>query len=179
MTERLHTIGRSLRTTPEEEIACRVRSAIADLDAVVTQIRETALLLDDMVPRPMSAVHDRLRDVLFEACAEQGLIGSIEFAGRTDVVVSDERADELAGVLREGLRLIARHTGAAAVQLTVWSDEVRLSAFLGHDGNAQLTMLSDADLAEFAEPTLRRGGIAEIDESALTWWVPLDRQQGW
>ncbi|MFJ1767951.1 GAF domain-containing protein [Amycolatopsis sp. NPDC088138] len=182
VVQRLYAIGLSLQTTADairpEKTAGRVREAIADLGAVVTRIRETAFLLDDLLPHPASAVHDRLREVLFEVCAEWGLTAAIEFVGHADVIVPDKLTDALADALREGLRLIARHTGAAAVRLEIQPCEDQLSVLLGHDGSAELTMLPDTELAEFAEPLLRRGGTSEVGETALNWWMPLRSRWG-
>lgn len=177
IVQRLYAIGLSLQTAAgvarSEVVASRVRTAITDLDAVITQIRETVFQLDDVLTRPATAVHDRVLEVLTEAGTELGLTTSTEFSGKLDAIEPVELADELVTALREGLRLIARHTGAGSVRVAVQSGAERLSVVIAHDGGSTLSALSDAGAARIAEAALRRGGVSEVGDSELTWWVPL------
>ncbi|WP_328615252.1 GAF domain-containing protein [Amycolatopsis sp. NBC_00355] len=177
VVQRLYAIGLSLQTTAgaarSEVVSRRVRTAIADLDTVIAQIRETVFQLDDVLPRSAAAVHDRVLEVLSEVGAELGLTASTEFSGKLDAIEPEELADELVTALREGLRLIARHTGAGSVQVAVRSGAERLTVVVAHDGSSVLAELPDAELARLAEPAHRRGGVSEVNEGALTWWVPL------
>ncbi|MEV6874625.1 hypothetical protein [Amycolatopsis sp. NPDC051128] len=151
----------------------RIRTAIADLDTVITQIRETVFQLDEVLPRRAGSLHDRVLEVLSEVGAELGLTASTEFSGKLDAIQPEELADELITALREGLRLIARHTGAGSVQVAVRSGAERLSVVLAHDGSGTLDRTPEDELARLAEPARRRGGVSEVQESELSWWVPL------
>ncbi|WIV53909.1 sensor histidine kinase [Amycolatopsis nalaikhensis] len=177
VVQRLYAIGLSLQTTAgaarSEVVARRVRTAITDLDAVITQIRETVFQLDDVLPRATATVHDRVLEVLSEAGEEFGLAASTEFSGKLDAIASVELADALVTALREGLRVIARHTGAGAVQVAVRSGAERLSVVLAHDGGNPLDGTPEADLVTFTELGGSRGGLSEVHERELTWWVPL------
>ncbi|WIY00438.1 GAF domain-containing protein [Amycolatopsis mongoliensis] len=177
VVQRLYAIGLSLQTTAgaarSEVVARRVRTAIADLDTVITQIRETVFQLDDVLPRATATVHDRVLEVLSEAGAEFGLTASTEFSGKLDTIASEELADELVTALREGLRLIARHTGAGSVLVAVRSGAERLSVALAHDGGSPLGETPEAELTTLAELAARRGGVSEVRERELIWWVPL------
>ena len=176
VVQRLYAIGLSLQTTAgtarSEVAGRRIRTAIADLDTVITQIRETVFQLDDVLPRSTAGVRDRVLEVLAEVGAELGLTASTEFSGKLDAIEPEELADELVTALREGLRLIARHTGAGAVEVSVRSGAERLTVVVAHDGSS-LAGTPDAELAGLVEPAGRRGGVAEVRERELTWWVPL------
>jgi GAF domain-containing protein len=177
VVQRLYAIGLSLQTTAgaarSEVVARRVRTAIADLDAVITQVRETVFRLEDVLPRPTASVHDRVLEVLSEVGEELRLTASTEFSGKLDTIEPEELADELITALREGLRLIARHTGAGSVRVAVRSGAERLSVVLAHDGSGMLDRTPEAELARLVEPARRRGGVSEVHEGDLSWWVPL------
>jgi GAF domain-containing protein len=176
VVQRLYAIGLSLQTTAgaarSEVVARRVRAAIADLDQVISQIRETVFQLDDVLPRSTAPVHDRVLAVLSEVGAELGITASTEFSGKLDAIESEELADELVTALREGLRLIARRTGAGAVDVSVRSGPERLTVMLAHDGGP-LAGTPETELTWLAELADRRGGVAELRERELTWWVPI------
>ncbi|MDX3189740.1 GAF domain-containing protein [Streptomyces sp. MN03-5084-2B] len=170
VVQRLYGIGLSLQTTAgaarSEVVARRVRTAITDIDAVIAQIRETVFELDDVLPRRTASVHDRV----LEALAESGLTTSTEFSGKLDGLSPPELADELLTAVRAGLALIARHTGAGAVRVSVHSGAERLTLTLAHDGSPLGP--GESGWAEFAEPVARRGGVSEARASELVWWVP-------
>ena len=176
VVRRLYAIGLTLQTTAgaarSEGVARRVRSAIADLDQVIAQIRETVFQLDDVLPRSTGTVRDRVLEVLSEAGAELGITASTEFSGKFDVIESQELADELVAALREGLRVIARHTGAGAVDVSVRSGAERLTVVLAHDG-APLVGTSETEMTWLVDLAGRRGGVSEVRERELTWWVPI------
>jgi anti-sigma regulatory factor (Ser/Thr protein kinase) len=96
-------------------------------------------------------------EVLSEAGAEFGLAASTEFSGKLDAIGSEELADELVAALHEGLRLIARHTGAGAVEVSVRSAAERLTVILAHDGGP-LAAPPEAELTWLVEPVSRRVG---------------------
>ncbi|GLY38196.1 histidine kinase [Amycolatopsis sp. NBRC 101858] len=176
VVQRLYAIGLSLQTTAgvvrSEAVARRVRTAIADLDAVIAQIRDTVFQLDDVLPRASVSVHDRVLEILAEVGAELGLTASTEFAGKLDAISPPELADELVTALREGLALIARSTGAGSVRVAVRSGTERLSVVLAHDGSP-VSAAPEVELARIADLAQRRGGISEMRERELIWWVPV------
>jgi signal transduction histidine kinase len=176
VVQRLYAIGLSLQTTAgaarSEVVARRVRTAIADLDQVITQIRETVFQLEDVLPRSASTVRDRVLEVLSEVGAELGITASTEFSGKLDAIESEELADELVRALREGMRVIARHTEAGAVGVSVRSDAERLTVVLAHDGGP-LAGTPETELTWLVELAGRRGGASEVRERELTWWVPI------
>lgn len=167
VVQRLYGIGLSLQTTAgvarSEVVARRVRTAITDIDAVITQVRETVFQLDDVLPRRSASIHDRV----LEALADLGLTTSTEFAGKLDGL-SPELADDLLAALRAGLALIAGGTGAGSVRVAVRSGVDRLTLTLVHDGSP--VAHGPAGLTETAA---RRGGAWEARASELLWWVPL------
>ncbi|MGW5740477.1 GAF domain-containing protein [Amycolatopsis sp. NPDC003861] len=169
VVQRLYGIGLSLQTTAgaarSEVVARRVRTAITDIDAVITQVRETVFQLDDVLPRRAASVHDRV----LEALADIELTTSTEFSGKLDGL-SSELADELLTVVRAGLALIARHTGAGSVRVSVHSGAERLTLTLAHDGSP--IDPGESGWAEFAGPGARRGGVPESRSGELVWWVP-------
>jgi GAF domain-containing protein len=176
VVQRLYAIGLSLQTTAgaarSEAVARRVRTAIADLDQVITQIRDTVFQLDDVLPRSTAPVHDRVLEALSEVGAELGITASTEFSGKLDAIESVELADDLVTALREGLRLIARRTGAGAVDVSVRSGAERLTVVLAHDGGP-LAGTPETELTWLADLADRRGGVSELRERELTWWVPI------
>lgn len=176
VVQRLYAIGLSLQTTAgaarSEVVARRVRTAIADLDSVITRIRDTVFELDDVLPRTAASVHDRVLEVLADVGAELGFTASTEFSGKLDAISPPELADELVTALREGLSLIARRTGAGSVRVAVRSAEERLSVVLAHDGSPLAAMPEEAP-ARIAELVRRRGGVSEVRERELVWWVPI------
>ncbi|MEU5266721.1 GAF domain-containing protein [Amycolatopsis sp. NPDC021455] len=166
VVQKLYGIGLSLQTTAgaarSEVVARRVREAITDIDAVITQVRETVFQLDDVLPRRAASVHDRVLEVL----ADLGLTTSTEFSGKLDGL-SPELADELLAALRAGLTLIARHTGAGSVRVSVRSGTERLTLSLTHDGSP-----AEHGPAELTETAAPQGGAWEVRASELVWWVP-------
>ncbi|WP_439381061.1 sensor histidine kinase [Amycolatopsis lexingtonensis] len=176
VVQRLYAIGLSLQTTAgaarSEVVARRVRTAIADLDSVITRIRDTVFELDDVLPRTAASVHDRVLEVLADVGAELGFTASTEFSGKLDAISPPELADELVTALREGLSLIARRTGAGSVRVAVRSAEERLSVVLAHDGSPLAATPEEAP-ARIAELARRRGGVSEVRERELVWWVPI------
>ncbi|MEU7788909.1 GAF domain-containing protein [Amycolatopsis sp. NPDC049159] len=176
VVQRLYGIGLSLQTSAgaarSEAVARRVRTAIADLDAVIAQIRDTVFQLDDVLPRSSISVHDRVLEVLSELGDELGLTASTEFSGKLDGISPPDLADELVTALREGLKLIARGTGAGSVRVAVRSGAEKLSVVLAHDGSPS-SAEPEEDLARLADSARRWGGVSELHERELTWWVPI------
>ncbi|HEY3479169.1 MAG TPA: hypothetical protein VGL02_09745, partial [Streptomyces sp.] len=78
----------------------------------------------------------------------------------------------------DGLRIeVAVGSGAAELEGAVVDVEgtERLSVVLAHDGGNPLDGTPEANLARLAELAGRRGGLAEVRERELIWWVPLSK----
>ncbi len=120
--QRLYATGLSLSATvrlaSSPEVADRMRTAIADLDATMRDIRSTIFALQSAD----RGVHGVRADVLALAQRAENALGHaprVSFAGPVDALVSEGIADHLLAALREALTNAAKHARASRVEVEV------------------------------------------------------------
>jgi signal transduction histidine kinase len=108
----------SLVAAVPEAMAEKLREVVAELDAVISDIRTTIFDLQS----PM-AVHRGLRSGVLalanDATERLGFQTRVQFDGAVDTVVDRERGDQLLAVLREALSNVIRHARATWVEVEI------------------------------------------------------------
>jgi signal transduction histidine kinase len=158
----------------------RLDAAVDALDVTVKEIRATIFELHQPVGVAVGGLRGR---VLEETAAAAVLLGhqpSARFSGTVDSSVSEARATDLLGALREALANAAKHAQAQRVEVLVAVTEESLELRVTDDGIGvphELTRRSG--LLNLAERAARYGGSCTLlagpsKGSVLVWRVPLD-----
>ncbi len=108
----------SIVSSVPDETAQKVREVVAELDAVISDIRTTIFDLQS----PMAA-HRGLRTGVLaltnDANDRLGFQARVQFDGPVDTVIDRERGDQMLAVLREALSNIIRHADARSVEVEI------------------------------------------------------------
>jgi signal transduction histidine kinase len=108
----------SMLATVPGDTADTLREVVAELDAVISDIRTTIFDLQS----PMAATRGLRSGVLAltnDATERLGFQARVQFGGPLDTVVDRERGDQLLAALREALSNVIAHAGAGSVYVDV------------------------------------------------------------
>ena len=183
--QRLFAVGLSLQsmamTAASSGIAERLDAAISDLDDTIRQIRSTIYELGSAAAG--QGVRAAILAVVRDLNPVLGFAAQVSFDGPVDSTVSDEIAEHLLAVVREGLSNVGRHAHAsrASVTVSVVGGVCRLQ--LVDDGDGIDTGTTAPHEGGFGLANLRRRaeklhGSFEIEHlgtggTSITWQVPL------
>lgn len=134
--QQLFGIGMSLQATRNTATGVtvgRIDSAVAELDEVIRDIRNTIFRLPDRA----AATRD-LRDEMFRVAdrwrEDLGFMPRIGLHGSVDVVVSEVIVEQLLRVLSEALSNVARYAKASLVEAVISIEDGSVSLLVSDDG---------------------------------------------
>jgi signal transduction histidine kinase len=152
----------------------RILGTVADLDATIVQIRTSIFRLQR--PPAQRGLRGRLLEVVAGEAPALGFEPAVRFSGPLETM-SDERADDLAAVLREALSNIARHAGARSAHVELVADATGITLVVDDDGTGPGPATRRSGLANLRRRAERRGGSFTLSPrrptgTRLTWTVP-------
>src|SRR5262249_16694230 len=185
--QQIFATGMSLQATARlatsPEVACRIQSAVEDLDATIRQIRSSIFALSGAARTAPPSVRAGVIEVSVDAAQVLGFEPGVRFVGPVDTVVSASVADELLVSLREMLSNVARHAHAAtvAVDVTVRGGAVTVGVSADGIGLPAGPSGQGQGLDNLTARARRLGGRFEIGAGSqggtvAVWRVPLASQ---
>ncbi|AXB48845.1 histidine kinase [Amycolatopsis albispora] len=158
VVQRLFAIALGLESTglllDEPRVAERLRRFVDDLDATITEVRNSIFALQ----QPAEGLRARIARACAEAASSLGFEPHVGFAGAVDAAVPPAVEADLFATLREALSNVARHSGATKVSVTVAVD--------GQGSELRLTVADNG--TGIGEP-VRRSGLANLAARAARW----------
>lgn len=181
--QRLYATGMSLEgmmpMINRREVSDRVRNAVDAMDDTIRDIRATIFALQSRsrasVPRlraDIVALADEMAEML-------GFPPALRLGSGLDSQASGELSEQVLAVLREALSNVARHAGAARVDVMVDTDAAGFLTVLVRDNGRGMQETSRrSGLANMAERAEKLGGHlrvspAEGGGTELEWKVPV------
>jgi signal transduction histidine kinase len=180
--QRLFAIGLGLqgttRLTTRPEVATRLNSFVADLDATIAEVRRTIFALHSEPAADAASLRAQTLSVAAEAAGPLGFEPHVRFEGPIDTLAGDDVRADLTAALREALANVARHAHAGTVQISLTADTAArtLELVVTDDGvGIEPDRTRRSGLANLAERAELHGGSLSIDSGAsgtvLTWQV--------
>ena len=183
--QRLFATGLSLQGTEplvrrDPDTACdRIEAAVDDLDETVKHIR-TAIFALESSRSHEEGVRTRALALCRESAGALGFEPHIVFDGPIDTRIPDEAAIDLLATLREGLSNVARHAGAARVDVAISVDGAVAELEITDDGvGLPEDPTGGHGLPNMTTRATRNGGTCALETgptggTTLRWRVPLD-----
>jgi two-component system, NarL family, sensor histidine kinase DevS len=182
VVQRLFATGLAMQGTmnlvERPEVADRLEGHIDDIDRTIREIR-TAIFTLEVARSSGASLRLEVVDLVARAARVLGFEPGLDLDGPIDTLVPDDVAGHLLAVLREALSNVARHSGAAHVDVTL---RVDTDLFLevtddgrgidpGHDGGGDGLQ----NMLHRAQGLGGRGAILPGVEGGTTlqWIVPL------
>lgn len=180
--QRIFAVALSLQAATgaarDPDLAERLRTAVADLDETIRQIRTTIFALE-----PPPAARGGLRTQVLELCSEAtrslGFDPEVRFSGPVDLAASHVETEVLAA-LREALSNVARHARASRAEVTLAASAGELRLEVVDDGVGPNRSASTAgkgllNMAERAEALNGSFALSARPEGGtrIEWRVPL------
>jgi signal transduction histidine kinase len=186
--QRLFAAGLTLQGVavglPQGRDAQRIAGTVDDLDATISQIRNTIFRLQRLPRQRESGVRGRVLDVIDDVARALGFQPTIRLSGPLDYLLAgDTVVEDLIAVIREALTNVARHADAAsaAVDLTAGADHLVLT--VEDDGRGIESGGHRSGLANMQRRAEHHGGSLTVSSRApsgtrLTWSVPAPVARG-
>jgi signal transduction histidine kinase len=125
VVQRLFAVGLAMhgtmRLASNPEVTARLEQHVDDLDSTIREIR-TAIFELETARSSRPSLRREVLDLVAQSSRVLGFEPTVRFAGPIDVLVQPKMAGHLLAVLREALSNVARHAGAAHVEVTVQAD---------------------------------------------------------
>ncbi|MBN9108170.1 MAG: GAF domain-containing protein [Pseudonocardia sp.] len=158
----------------------RVRGVVGDLDDTIARIRTTIFALQQ--PDDAQGLRVAVLRVVDEAAEVLGFGPALRFTGPADTLSGDdELVDDLVAVLREALTNVAKHAGAAHVEVDLVVDPAagHVELVVSDDGRGPGEGGRRSGLANLRRRAERRGGTSTLAPAAaggsrLTWSARID-----
>ena len=155
----------------------RIPSVIDSLDETIHEIRRTIVSLESDAQG--YTTRGRILQELEVARGNLGFAPHLVLDGPVDTLVTEDLADHVVAVLREGLTNVARHACASNVVVEVCVDSSRVSVIVRDDGDGIAQGSRRSGLANIEQRATLLGGEATIERvsveggTVLSWHVPL------
>lgn len=182
--QRLFATGLTLqsmsRRTSEPEVGDRLRTAVADLDATIRDIRSAIFELS--VDGPVADLRAQIRELTAVAHTTLGIRPALVLDGPLDSVVPDAIRPDLIAVLMESLANVARHARASHVDIEVSIDTTgpvtALVVQVSDDGVGFETTARRSGLTNMLRRAEARGGTFAVQSAVgqgtlVRWSVPV------
>lgn len=182
--QHLFAVGLSLQSMASmgtsAEVEGRLRDAVAQIDATITQIRTTIYGLG--ILESDTGVRSQLITLVRELEGVTDFPIEVSFEGPVDTSISSEIGEHLIAVARESLSNVGRHAHAATASLTLTVNEGLCELQVIDDGRG-VDLPSDRSGSGMGLLNLRRraeklGGSMEVSTpdaggTRLSWRVPI------
>jgi signal transduction histidine kinase len=177
--QRLFAVGLGLESTarmlPDRpEVARRIGGAVDDLDATIKELRRSIFALSTSAGS--TDIRRAVVDLAERASRTLKFRPTVDFEGPVNSRVSSLVAPHVTAVLAEALSNVARHAGAAHVEVLLRAtDDISLSVH--DDGRGIPGTATRSGLSNMVERAERMGGTCTVESSpehgtTITWTVP-------
>lgn len=152
------------------------RTAVDDLDGVITDIRATIF---ELSRRGSGAeLRTELRDIARSARSPQGTVPHLELLGPLDSAVPDAVRPHLSAVLAEALSNATRHSGARHISARVAIEEGEVRLEVCDDGRGFVPTGRESGLRNIRARAEDVGGSCDVESTAdqgtvVRWRAPL------
>lgn len=179
--QRIFTAGIGLEgiatAVTQPELARRLQTITDELDAAVREIRSSIFTLRRR-PGAMGSLRGELLDIAAQTADILGFTPRVSFEGPVDSVVPDRVAEQMLGVLREGLSNIARHAHATSADIAVSADPDRVTLSITDNGRGMEGVTRRSGLLNLSHRAAALGGDLVVGTrpgggTRLDWSVPL------
>lgn len=166
------------RRAEDDGLAQRLDRHVEDLDRTIREIR-TVIFGFGSGPVMHTGLQQSVVDVVAQGARALGFSPSLRVDGPIDTAVPDLPAQELLAVLREALANVARHAGAAHVDVRVTVGELHLLLEVADDGcGMPAETVGGNGLRNMERRAADLGGSLAFEAgatggTALRWSVPL------
>lgn len=143
----------------------QVLAYVESLDETIRRIRQTIFTVQSHHWN-LDSVQGRLLTVLDQQSDALGFNPEIEFAGPLRLGISDELADDIVAVVREGLSNVAKHARARHARITVSLVDEIVTVTVTDDGDGLDGPTRDSGLANLRHRAECRGGCFIISSAA-------------
>jgi signal transduction histidine kinase len=180
--QRLFAAGLSLQalgaTLGPGRTADRVMSTVADLDAMISQIRTAIFQLQQTPQTTPRTLRSRVLDLVSELTPALGFDPAVRFSGLLDTL-PDHLNDDLLAVVREALSNIARHAHAHTAEIDLTAHDDRVVLVVRDDGVGLGASTRRSGLANMRRRAQHHGGGFMFEPgpgggTLLTWTAMLD-----
>lgn len=166
----------AIASTSDDPAFSRIESAVSAIDDAIAHVRTIVFALTpraDGVP----TLRHRVLDLAASASSHLPQPVAVTFSGPVDLVAEGRLADELTASVRELLSNVVKHSGAAAVHLTVTAVDGQVTADVADDGHGIEVTARRSGLENLRVRAERLGGSFRIDTGArgtrARWSVPV------
>jgi two-component system, NarL family, sensor histidine kinase DevS len=179
--QRIFTAGIGLEgvatAVTQPELARRLQRIIDELDAAVREIRSSIFTLRRR-PGEMGSLRGELLDIAAQTADILGFTPRVSFKGPVDTVVPDRVAEQMLGVLREGLSNIGRHAHATSADIVVSADAERVTLSITDNGRGMDGVTRRSGLLNLTHRSAALGGDLVVGTrpgggTRLDWSSPL------
>lgn len=183
--QRIFAVGLGLqsivRRLPDEGAANRIRRYIGDLDAPITDIRNTIFSLQHKPYGGKRSLRDDLLVIVDDAADALRFHPQVTMTGPIDGAIPTHFSDDALATLRESLSNVARHAQASRVEVLVTVDEAAKALTVRVDDNGigiPRPPSREAACATWRSAPRPPGGIPLASAppepgTSVTWVVPL------
>jgi two-component system sensor histidine kinase DevS len=179
--QRIFTAGIGLEgiatAVNQPELARRLQTITDELDAAVREIRSSIFTLRRR-PGAMGSLRGELLDIALQTTDILGFTPRVTFEGPVDAVVPDRVAEQMLGVLREGLSNVARHAHATSADIAVSADAERVTLSIIDNGRGMAGVTRRSGLLNLSHRAASIGGDLVVGSrpgggTRLDWSVPF------
>jgi two-component system, NarL family, sensor histidine kinase DevS len=154
----------------------RLMSSVADLDATISQIRNSIFQLHQQPQAAAQGLRARLLQVAGDEAEALGFEPAVQFSGLIDTL-PDDVAEDLLAVLREALSNIGRHARARTAEVRLSAERQQVTLQVRDDGVGLAPTGRRSGLANLRRRAERRGGTFTLGPrdpcgTCLTWTIP-------
>jgi signal transduction histidine kinase len=163
---------------PMGPVSDRIIQSVTNLDATISQIRTIIFALSAQVSEAPASIRHAIIDLANELAPALSSTPTVSFAGPVDLIVTNDLADDVLAVAREGLVNVIKHANASrsSVSLAVREGQVYLEIVDDGDGFDETTRRSG--VANLEHRAVKRRGAFAIESSSagtrLLWQVPYE-----
>jgi signal transduction histidine kinase len=160
--QRLFAAGMSLQSLASgmtrDDRVTRLERVVTDLDETIAQVRTSIFGLRGALGPRVGSARGRLIEVVAEVTPLLPAQPRVRFTGPVDSVVGPDLTEDLVAVLRESLTNVARHAGAATVEVSVLASASQIVVEVVDDGVGRSGAQRSSGLANLRRRAEDRGG---------------------
>ncbi len=164
--------------TAQGDVADRISTAVTNLDGSISQIRTVIFALSRSTGEGHPAIRHAVIDLANEFTHSLARTPTVSFSGPVDLMITEQLADDVLAVTREGLANVVKHAHAkhTSIALAVSGGQAMLT--ITDDGRGMNNSTRRSGVMNLEHRALARGGSftlhSDHDGTRLSWTVPIE-----